>query len=84
MFLEGYLEYTNENEKGKVNQLDSVLVPCNILLSFDIAAYAHPVIIELVFLVPHIKLVYLACFIFKLISTKLIFLSLFICKLARF
>ena len=38
MGIEGYLEYTNENENGKVNQLDSVLVPCNILLSYDIAA----------------------------------------------
>ena len=44
--------------------LVSVLVPCNILLSFDFVAYSRPgFVIVLVFLVPHIMLVYLAFFI---------------------
>ena len=44
--------------------LVSVLVPYYILLSFDFVSYACPgFVIVLVFLVPHMKLVYLAFFI---------------------
>ena len=43
-----------------------VLNPCNNLLYFDTVAYSRPVFIitVLVFLFPHIKLVYIACFVF--------------------
>ena len=53
--------------------LVSVLVPYYILLSSDFVLYARPgFLIVLVFLVPHIKLVYLAFFIlFSIIKVSL-------------
>ena len=57
------LRTSKQHEQNK-NMLVSVLVAYYILLSFDFVLYAYPgFIIVLVFLVPHIKLVYLDFFI---------------------